>query len=190
MPVGISLLWLYWVTTRQQWQYRLKVHSFTVVYVQWCYLVLLILCEAAAVVGFLSWGGGIPQNISDRELGTSDLFRNTALEKQNIDHITYHRFNTNTSFGIDPPLLVYRGDYFGRTPNLEINWNNLKTILEFALVWEFSSIIHSKCQYQVKLHCCKSVNQQLALDAEWEGHSLACKSVAWSKQQKTRWGVT
>lgn len=146
MPVGISLLWLYWVTTRQQWQYRLKVHSFTVVYVQWCHLVLLILCEAAAVVGFLSWGG-----------------------IQNIDHITYHRFNTNTSFGIDPPLLVYRGDYFGRTPNLEINWNNLKTILEFALVWEFSSIIHSKCQYQVKLHCCKSVNQQLALDAEWEG---------------------
>lgn len=119
--------------------------------------------------GIFELRGGIPQNISDRELGTSDLFRNTALEKQNIDHITYHRFNTNTSFGIDPPLLVYRGDYFGRTPNLEINWNNLKTILEFALVWEFSSIIHSKCQYQVKLHCCKSVNQQLALDAEWEG---------------------
>lgn len=119
--------------------------------------------------GIFELRGGIPQNISDRELGTSDLFRNTALEKQNIDHITYHRFNTNTSFGIDPPLLVYRGDYFGRTPNLEINWNNLKTTLEFALVWEFSSIIHSKCQYQVKLHCCKSVNQQLALDAEWEG---------------------
>lgn len=168
MPVGISLLWLYCVTTRQQWQYRLKVQFY-------CCLRSVMPSSIVNSMWSCCCGGifelrGHSTKYFWPETRNFRLIQEHSIRK--TKYRSYYRFNTNTSFGIDPPPLVYRGDYFGRTPNLEINWNNnnkKKTILEFALVWEFSSIIHSKCQCQVKLHCCKSVNQQLALDAEWEG---------------------
>lgn len=145
MPVGISLLWLYCVTTRQQWQYRLKVQFY-------CCLRSVMPSSIVNSMWSCCCGGIFELRGHSTKYfwpGTRNfrLIQEHSIRK--TKYRSYYRFNTNTSFGIDPPPLVYRGDYFGRTPNLEINWNNKKIYIYFRVCFSVGIFLHHTQQMSV-----------------------------------------